>query len=370
MLGSLADVNFKTFHYAAASRFYDQLFACCSSVLEPALLKDDQDDNATLKLLLDTPPQTIDIPAPVDIPTHADAIGSFAADLTVNGVTNPWVLDTGANLSCISESFAKRLGLQLSTGSAETMGATGAENALHVAILPELHVGTATVHDVVLLVLPDANLTLPLGKKKSYTIPAILGYPVFQSLGVIRFAHDHHFLAGPTLETGPGAAPIYFDKLSPLLVVLAHGKPRPFLFDSGANVTFPTTTTFPSTFSIRSNPKARLPEPVASSPVPSSHSRRSPSNSATARSPCITSELTATSSEPSPTVTKARSDATFSITSRVSPSTSSTIAPRSASLSRTRSNADLPFLHAPPTLIPTTCATHSEFLPRPPSTSL
>ncbi|HSY37441.1 MAG TPA: retropepsin-like aspartic protease [Acidobacteriaceae bacterium] len=236
VLGSLADANLKLFRYAQASALYTRLLTEAPSGLSPAYLKDDKDDADTIQLLLSAPPQTIEINAPVDLPTHTDRLSSITADLTAHNLTTPWILDTGANFSVVSESFAHQLGLTLSTGIAHTQGATGAENPLHIAILDTLTLGTATVHNVVLLVLPDANLTIQSGRKK-YTIPAILGYPVFQALGIIRFTHDHHFRAGPTLRLAGDSSPLYMEKLNVLFSARTHNQSRPFLFDSGANAT-------------------------------------------------------------------------------------------------------------------------------------
>ena len=241
VLGSLADANLKLFRYAQASTLYTRLLTTDAAGLSPNLLKDDQDDSDTLKLLLTAPPQTITIDSPahtlIDLPTHSDPLGSITADLTVHGITAPWILDTGANFTAISETFAHQLGLTFSTGTAHTQGATGAENPIHTAILDTLPIGDATLHNVVVLILPDANLTIQLGKKKQYVIPAALGYPVFQALGIIRFTHDHHFLAGPTLPLTGGSSPIYMEKLNVLFSCRTHDHPRSFLFDSGANAT-------------------------------------------------------------------------------------------------------------------------------------
>jgi hypothetical protein len=245
VLGSLADANLKLFRYAQASALYTRLLTDDPAGLSPALLKDDQDDADTIKLLLNAPPQTIDFNAPgptvIDLPTKSDHLKSITTDLTVHNITTPWILDTGANFSVVSESFARQLGLTLSTGAAHTQGATGAENPLRVAILDNLPIGSFTLRNVVLLVLPDANLTLQSGRK-SHVIQAILGYPVFQALGIIRFTHDHHFQAGPTLPlTGDSApiyaSPIYMEKLNILFSVRTHNLSRTFLFDSGANAT-------------------------------------------------------------------------------------------------------------------------------------
>jgi Aspartyl protease len=254
VLGSLADANLKLFHYAQASALYTRLLTEDPSGLSPTLLKDDQDDADTIKLLLNTPPQTITFDSPgttlIDLPTHSDRLSSITADLTVHNITAPWILDTGANFSVVSESFARQLGLNLSTGVAHTQGATGAENPLRVAILDTLPIGTATLHNVVLLVLPDANLTIGAGRK-SYVIPAILGYPVFQALGIIRFTHDHHFQAGPGLPLTGDSSPIYMEKLNVLFSCRTHNLSRLFLFDSGANATtffLPYYREFPADF--------------------------------------------------------------------------------------------------------------------------
>jgi Aspartyl protease len=236
VLGSLADANLKLFRYAQASALYARLLTDDPAGLSPALLKDDQDDSDTIKLLVAAPPQTIDITTPIDLPTHNDHLKSITADLTAHNITAPWILDTGANFSVVSETFARQLGLTLSTGVAHTQGATGAENPLHVAILDTLQLGTATVHNVVLLVLPDANLTIQSGWK-SHVIPAILGYPVFRALGIIRFTHDHHFQAGPTLPLTGDSSPIYMEKLNILFSCRTHNLSRAFLFDSGADAT-------------------------------------------------------------------------------------------------------------------------------------
>jgi hypothetical protein len=237
VLGSLADDYIKTFRYAEASTLYTRLLGNYADVLSPALLKDDQDDSDTLKLLLTAPPQTITIDAPIDLPTHSDPLGSITADFTAHNITAPWILDTGANFSVVTETYARQLGLTLSAGTAHTQGATGAENPTHVAILDTLTIGNATVHNVVLLVLSDANLTIHTSKKKPYVIPSILGYPVFQALGIIRFTHNHRFQAGATLPLSGDSSPIYMEKLNVLFSCRTHDHPRPFLFDSGANAT-------------------------------------------------------------------------------------------------------------------------------------
>ena len=82
----------------------------------------------------------------------------------------------------MSKSFAERLGLQLLEGAAQVQaGVTGIENPLHVALLPTLQMRGATLHNVVVLVLDDANLNINLGKE-SYQINGIIAIPCFRPL--------------------------------------------------------------------------------------------------------------------------------------------------------------------------------------------
>jgi len=154
--------------------------------------------------------------------------------LTVNGVEQPWIVDTGANFSTVSASFAARLGVRVSKGSAQTQGVTGAENKLHVALLPELKLGGAVVHNVVLLVLDDESLDLQIGKTERYQINAVLGYPVLQALKRVTFTKDGHLLAGPDSPSAGDGARLYMDKLTPLLECETENRKVLFAFDTGA----------------------------------------------------------------------------------------------------------------------------------------
>jgi hypothetical protein len=78
--------------------------------------------------------------------TERNPLDSVNVALTVNGVQGPWLLDTGANLSVVSKSFAERLGLKFLPGVAQAQGGlTGIENPLRVALLPTLQMGGASL---------------------------------------------------------------------------------------------------------------------------------------------------------------------------------------------------------------------------------
>jgi len=235
-LEALADDYAKTFRYGDAVRAYEELFQHYAAQFDDTQRKDDEDDFRVLQLLRDAPPQTIQSQGPVALRTHRnDALHTIDTELTVNGVTESWIVDTGANFSTVSESFARRLGVKLSEGKAQTQGITGAENELRAAVLPELHLDGTVMRNVALVVLPDDSLNVPTGSKHRYQIQAVLGYPVLQALGRFTLTQDGQFLAGPASPRSDSGAPLYMYKLTPLLECGVGGHPLIFSYDSGAD---------------------------------------------------------------------------------------------------------------------------------------
>lgn len=234
-LDALADDYVKSFRCSDAIPMYEKLLGNYSSHLGAVEKQSTDDDYHAVLLLKGAPPQTISFDGAIDLATHRNPVlGTIDADLTVNGIEQSWILDTGANFSTVSASFAAKLGVQLSQGAAQTEGITGAENKLQVAILPEMKLGGATIRNVVLLVLDDANLNVPTGKTH-YQINAVLGYPVMQALQRITFTKDGHFLAGPDSPFGRDGARLYMDELTPLLECDVENRKLLFSFDTGAD---------------------------------------------------------------------------------------------------------------------------------------
>jgi len=235
-LEALADDYCKSFQYDDAAQAYDDLLDRFASQLSSERLQGTKDDANVMHILRDAPAQTITWNGPVRLKTSRNPLGSINAELTVNGVREQWLLDTGANLSVVSQSFAHRLGLKPLPGASQTTaGVTGIENPLHVALLPTLQLGGATLHNVVVIVLDDANLKVGPGKH-AYQINGIVGYPVFQALGAITFLHNGEFTAGDKARSSAGTR-MYMKLLTPVIECVVEGKSLPFGFDTGASGT-------------------------------------------------------------------------------------------------------------------------------------
>lgn len=234
-LEALADDYSKSFQYDDAARAYDDLLIHFASQLGREQLQGTKDDSGVMHILRDAPAQTIAWEDHTRLKTERNTLGSIDTELMVNGIRQHWLLDTGANFSVVSGSFAQRLGLKFLPGVGQTTaGITGIENPLHVALLPTLQMGGAVLHNVVVMVLDDANLNINMGKQ-TYQINGIIGYPVFQALGTVTFLHIGEFEAGDKTRSNRAGTRMYMKLLTPVIECGVEGKNLPFAFDTGAS---------------------------------------------------------------------------------------------------------------------------------------
>jgi predicted aspartyl protease len=218
--------------YGDAARAYAELSEHFANQLDdfPA------DDAALARILIGTPPQTISWHGPVKLKTSYNPLGSRVAELVVDGVREQWLLDTGANQSVVTRTFAERLGVMPQPGVALVGSSlTGRQSSIRAAVLPTMQVGGAALTNVVLLVIDDENLRIGSGPD-AYQINAILGYPILKALGVVTFTRDE-FLAGEAAEVHGRGVQMYMRGLTPAIECEVEGRPLLFTLDTGASST-------------------------------------------------------------------------------------------------------------------------------------
>ena len=231
-LEALADAYMMSYRYREAALAYDDLEQHFSGQRH----NDVADDAALARILANAPAQTIVRDGPVRLTTSRNPLGSLGSSLDVNGVREEWLLDSGANQSVVSRSFAARLGLTPLAGSALVgSGVTGLKTSLRAAILPELRLGGTIIRNIVLIILDDEKLRVG-SPTDAYQIHAILGFPALKALGSISFVHDGAFLAVEPTDAAPGV-PIFMRGLTPAIECEVQGEQLLFTFDTGASST-------------------------------------------------------------------------------------------------------------------------------------
>ena len=231
-LEALATAFLAISHYGDAAQAYDDLSAHFADHLD----RFPHDDAALAHVLSGTPPPTIAWQGPVRLKTAINPIGLRVAELMVNGAREQWLLDTGANQSLVTRSFADRLGLKPLPGVVRVgSGLTGFQSSMQVAVLPTLTLGGAALQHVAVGILDDQSLRIGIGGN-SYQIRAILGYPVFRALGAFTFTREGEFRAGDAERQTSGAR-MYMRGLTPAIECEVAGRPLLFTFDTGASST-------------------------------------------------------------------------------------------------------------------------------------
>jgi len=161
--------------------------------------------------------------------------GSIFIPLSINGGTASYFFDTGAWISSISESEAKRLGLAIRESSGALGNSSGTHVGFRTAVAKELAVGKIRFKDVSFAVFPDNQepwSTLPPGRR------GLLGIPILVGFGVLRWSR------ADTVEIGdkPGnfdirRSNLAFDNDHLVLKATVEGKEIRATLDTGAETT-------------------------------------------------------------------------------------------------------------------------------------
>jgi len=93
----------------------------------------------------------------------ADGAGHFTGQAQVNGRVLPFLLDTGATVTVLSEAQARQIGLASANGRTVRVKTANGEGVGHAVTLDSVHVGDATTYNVDALVIPSSLPYMLLG---------------------------------------------------------------------------------------------------------------------------------------------------------------------------------------------------------------
>lgn len=214
---------------------YNEALSAARSLLASPTLKEDpeveQEVRGTLPLLealKDVPPQEARIGRSSRL-----ALGtSRRVPLKIGDEKRQFSLDTGANFSVIMASEAKALGLSVRPAGVEVATSTGGRVLADVAVAPQMSIGKVDYRNVVFLVFPDELLTFPGGR----TVPGLVGFPVVEAMGEIRFRRDD-VMEIPSRPPVRKLGNLALDDLDPLVRVRYKRDDLICRLDTGANKT-------------------------------------------------------------------------------------------------------------------------------------
>jgi predicted aspartyl protease len=154
---------------------------------------------------------------------------------SINGVHATYWFDTGAELSVLSESEAKRFGLRVRPASVQVGDVNGTKVSMQIAVADELSIGSIRVRDVAFLVLPDNQ---PPFDEQSSGSRGLIGLPVLLAFERFVWGADKTFEIRPdsSHKRMPHAG-LCFDGNHPLVQVAYENRPLVFTLDTGATNT-------------------------------------------------------------------------------------------------------------------------------------
>jgi hypothetical protein len=171
----------------------------------PEKIDENAKENVTLGVFQGLPDQTISRFQPSVLPHDT---GSVFIPISINGIAATYFFDTGAWLSSISESEARRFGMHISAavGSGETMTAA---SAFRMAVAKEVQIGEIRFRNVSFAVFSDKQepfSVLSTGRQ------GIIGIPLILAFRTLRWVKDGKLEIGAVPQPfNLSKANLYFD---------------------------------------------------------------------------------------------------------------------------------------------------------------
>ena len=227
------DNHIKLFQYDLAYKTSRTLTGKFQKHFTEEELDDEINAQRIWQTLSNQPAQSIEKFTTVTLPSVKDKAGLITTSVSAHGTQTDFVFDTGAGISCITESMAEKLGMtMLPDNNIMVESFTGQKNKVRIAMAPEIMLGELKIHHAMFLVYPDTAFTFANG---AYVINGIIGFPIVKELGTITLEKDRlTFSKHP--ETTTSEKNLFTDQLRAIVMLKYKGKMLPFNFDSGAKV--------------------------------------------------------------------------------------------------------------------------------------
>jgi hypothetical protein len=201
--------------------------------MEPDEIRGNENAALIWKALRNEPRQRVMQPLIDTLPFTRDVAGLINLEVRSGGSALKFVFDTGAGLSCVTESVAAQMGFRILPDSGmKVAGFNNIYNPVRIAIADSIQLGDLIVYNEPFLVFKDEAFSFANGL---YRIQGIIGFPIAKELGRItiepkQLVLQKHQADDPTLEQN-----FFVETLRPLVILNYKGRPMPFNFDTGAN---------------------------------------------------------------------------------------------------------------------------------------
>ncbi len=164
------------------------------------------------------------------LPKTAINDGNPHLPIRVNGQKGIWFMDTGANISVMSDAEAEALHLAVYPVETTMSDISGSKTSLKVALVPDLQIGKTHLKHVGFVVLPH---TQPPFDDIPTEQQALVGIQVLRALGSIRVDQTGQVELGSRGDND-GKSRMAFDDNTPIIEMATGGRNFAWTFDTGA----------------------------------------------------------------------------------------------------------------------------------------
>ncbi|MGB2908867.1 MAG: retropepsin-like aspartic protease [Candidatus Aminicenantaceae bacterium] len=222
----LADSYRKSFQYARAAEINEKILILFRNELSDTERADHENEFKLWEALKDTPAQTAEFTGDTTMQMQSSHV-----PMTVNGFEIALTYDTGADLSVLIASLAKKLGLEIIDVPIRVGTITGEKIDARVGVAADLRIGNMTVHHALFLVMKDEYFYIP---EIEHQIQGVLGFPVLAAMREVTFSREGEIRI-PSSPRTQGEQNLALDGFKPLIEGHHAGKRLTFVLDTGAN---------------------------------------------------------------------------------------------------------------------------------------
>jgi predicted aspartyl protease len=177
------------------------------------------------------PPQKMHITSDVTIPVSRNQFNHLMVRVTSGGQSEDFIFDTGATLSGMSESMARRMGIHVLESSLKVGNSIGSKIHSKVGVADSLWIGDVLFENVALLVVSDEICSFP---EVNYFIHGVIGFPIMYQMKEIRIRKDESITVAAR-PTKRNLHNLFLDGDSPVVQVETDNDTLLFHMDTGAN---------------------------------------------------------------------------------------------------------------------------------------
>lgn len=225
----LADNYRKSYQYKKASEIYGKILSGFKDEIDKDDIKDYETNIKLWGALKNVPPQKVKFKGNSNLKRNKQG----RIPVEINNQQTAFIFDTGANLSVITHSLAKKLSLQIIETSIDVRAIAGNKVNAKLAAAKELKLDNAVVSNAIFLVFEDTDLFI---KEANFQIDGLIGFPVIEGLKEVTFiGKDEIFI--PVKPTNSGEQNMAINGLTPLIAGWHKDKRLIFAFDTGADAT-------------------------------------------------------------------------------------------------------------------------------------